>query len=152
MNHNYELVEFESNHAMKIFSDNERVGIYYPLPYDELVKAYTSPGSVGVTLLCDESPIACGGIINLSWDRGEAWLLNSPCFWKSLKTTYHYVKNTLPMLARLGGFIRVQATSYNSEHCGLFRHLGFTKEGVMSMFGPNKEDATLYAKIFTEEA
>jgi hypothetical protein len=148
----YELVEFEEEHARVIFEVNEAAGKTSALPVEEVIKAYTSKGSVGVTLLCKDVPVASGGIINMEWNRGEAWLLTTPTFWCSLKTTYYFVRKTFPILASLGGFIRVQATSFNPNYCALFRHLGFAKEGTLAAYGPHRENAILYSRIFTEVA
>lgn len=145
----YELVKFDGDHAREIFKANDAK---LPLSPDEMIRVYCSPGSVALTLMVDGIPIASAGIINLSWNRGEAWLLTSPEFERHHKTTYRYMQSTIPVLVDMGGFERVQATSFGGRHEAMFKHLGFQFEGVMRHFGPAGEDAFMYSRIFQRRA
>lgn len=144
----FELTEFKADHARAIFEAN---AVKLPLPIEEMITVYVSPGSVALTLLSGEMPVACAGIISLSWHRGEAWLLTSKEFGACVKTAYGYMRHWLPALAAMGEFARVQATSFEPTNSALFEHLGFMQEGIMRRFGPKGENAILYSRIFNRK-
>ena len=113
-----------------------------------LEQAYFSPGSVALCLLADDVPVFAGGIVNMQWKRGEAWMLPTPWFKQHVKTCYKSMLEALPKLAARGGFKRVQATCAISVSPSLFRHLGFYSEGTLNAFGPNGETCFMYARLF----
>ena len=114
----------------------------------ELRQSYFSDGSISYCLLADGQPVFAGGIVNLQWHRGEAWILPTPWFHTHIKTCYKYMVRALPTLAALGHFRRVQATCSISVSPLLFRHLGFYSEGILNAFGPNGETCHMYARLF----
>ena len=133
----------------------------------QLEKSYFSPGSIsyclvqiGIEKRIDErtglsyphyvgTPMFAGGIVNLQWKRGEAWILPCQFLHRHLKTCYKAMKADLPRMAIEGGFRRVQATCIDgSISAFLFRHLGFTYEGTLQKFGPNGETCRMYSRIF----
>jgi hypothetical protein len=144
----YYLADFKPAHAREIIKRN---GKDLPLPQEKLIEAYLSPGSVALTILADDIPIACGGIINQDWHNGEAWLLTAIEFGYYRKTAYRFVKEALPLLAQMGDFKRVQAHSYDREQCAIFKHLGFQFEGVIRRFTWNNRDAFLFSRLFPED-
>ena len=111
---------------------------------EEMMQAYFSEGSVSYCLMIDGVPVAAAGIMNLGWNRGEAWLLHSPPFRKSL---FGLMREMLPRLARINGFRRLQATCFTRSST-LFEHLGFEREATLKAFGPNGETAEMYSRIF----
>ena len=113
-----------------------------------LRQAYFSAGSVSYCLLADGQPVLAGGVVNMQWKRGEAWMLPTGFFRKHLKTCLRYLKETLPEMAFNGGFKRIQATCSTDISPSLFHHLGFQYEGVMKSFGPNGETCYMYARVF----
>jgi transposase len=145
------IVPFEPWHAEAIL-----FGLPQNRFKDKLIAAYLSPGSIARSLMRDDlygiSPLACGGIINLEFQRGEAWLLCSPRAQFRKFSLWKAVKHCLPELARLGYFRRVQATCYERDKGKFFEKLGFhceTKEEIRMLFyGPNGESADLYSRIF----
>jgi len=139
----YTLTALSPEHLDKLLSQMQ-------LPVDafSLRMAYLSAGSVSYCLLNGDEPILAGGIVNLMWHRGEAWLLTTPFFRKHLRECYKYVKSTLPRMAREGKFKRVQATCAVIMSTVLFDHLGFEYEGTMKCFGPSGETCHMYARLF----
>jgi hypothetical protein len=109
--------------------------------------AYFSPGSAACCLLRDGEPVFAGGIVNLEWHRGEAWILPTRFFREHIKTCLRALAYFLPILARNSGFVRVQATCVRGCSARLFDHLGFTYEGTMKSFGPKGETCSMYARI-----
>ena len=116
---------------------------------EELVCAYLSQGSTAYCLKIDGIPAAAGGIINLNWHRGEAWLLHSSQFDGHVKTVLKLMRQLLPEIAQRGNFRRVQATCFGVP-TALLKHLGFEPEGIMQRFGPNGEPAMMLARMFGE--
>jgi hypothetical protein len=114
----------------------------------DLEKSYLSDGSVGYCLVVDGLPVFAGGVVNLQWQRGEAWILPTPFFRKNIRVCYKYLRDLLPVIRVEGGFKRIQATCAVTVSALLFEHLGFGYEGTMHHFGPNGETCHMYAKVF----
>lgn len=112
----------------------------------ELHRAYFSPGSTAYCLLADGVPVFAGGIVNLQWHRGEAWILPTRFFREHLKTCIKALRAHLPIVAR--GFVRIQATCVEGTSSSIIRLLGFTYEGTMQKFGPNGEPCRMYSRVF----
>src|SRR6185312_9047597 len=94
-------------------------------------RAYFSHGSASFCVLSDGVPVFAGGVVNLQWNRGEAWVLPTPFFRSHLKSCYWVMKQFIPYIAGEFKFQRVQATCVKDVSASLFRHLGFSFEGTM---------------------
>ncbi len=116
----------------------------------EIRKAYFSQGSASLCLLADGEPAFAGGIVNLQWNRGEAWILPTPFFRRHVKTCLRELRDYLPVLARQQGFVRVQASCMQEVSARLFQHLGFEYEGTLRKWGPNGETCTMHSRIMEE--
>lgn len=121
---------------------------YLPLPKGLDRRAYFSPGSAAFCVLSDGEPKFAGGIVNLQWKRGEAWILPTPFMRSHLKTSVRLMKNYIPLLAEGYGFHRVQATCLKGISTSLFQCLGFSYEGLMKKFGPDGEDCDMWSRTF----
>ncbi len=116
----------------------------------DLRRAYFSPGSVSYCLLADNKPVFAGGVVNMQWKRGEAWILPTSWFHKHKLVCLRYMARMLPCLAIEGSFKRIQATCIVNISTTLFDWLGFKYEGTLAAFGPNSETCHLYAKVFSK--
>ena len=58
-----------------------------PVTSETLEKSYFSYGSIAYCLLDDGEPVFAGGIVNLQWNRGEAWLIPNQWFQRHQKTS-----------------------------------------------------------------
>ena len=114
----------------------------------ELQRAYFSQGSAALCLLSDGEPVFAGGIVNLMWHRGEAWILPTVFFRTHVKTCLKELRDYLPVLARECGFERVQATCVKGISDKLFAHMGFEYEGTLKRFGPNGETCGMWSRVF----
>jgi len=114
----------------------------------EVKRAYMSPGSLAYCLLADGEPVFAGGVVNLHWSRGEAWMLPTEWFHNHVRTCFRFIKQMVPEMAKVGQFKRLQATCSIMISTNLFRHLGFEYEGTLKQFGPNGETCHMYARIF----
>jgi hypothetical protein len=121
-------------------------GLSLPRGIDK--RAYFSPGSVAFCLLSGGIPVFAGGIVNLAWNRGEAWVLPTPFFRRHLSACLRCMREMLPYMASEYGFERVQATCIKGLSAKLFHHLGFSYEGTMAKFGPFGETCDMYSRIF----
>lgn len=142
--------EFKPEHARSILENSINSGNEFYLSIDEMLRVYSSPESFATTIMIgdemDQYPIACGGIINLLWGRGEAWFLTAPEFHSYLKTAYKVTKQAFKDLVDKCSFRRIQGTSYDSCN-SLFKHLGFHKEAELEKYGPKGEMAIIYAQF-----
>ena len=111
-------------------------------------KSYFSDGSISYCLLADGEPVLAGGIVNMQWNRGEAWMLPTPFFHRHVRVCYKKIKDTIPYMAKIGGFKRVQTTCAVMVSTILFEHLGFVYEATLKCFGPNGETCYMYARFF----
>lgn len=119
-----------------------------PLPEGLDRRAYFSKGSAAFCVLVDGEPVFAGGVVNLQWKRGEAWILPTPYFRSHFKSCYFILKSFLPFVADEFGFQRVQATCLTGASASLFQHLGFGFEGTMAKFGPAGETCDMWSRIF----
>jgi len=139
-----EIVPLESSHIEKIYDSLEKI----PISKMDYITAALSPGSLAYAAIQDGTIVACGGIVNIGWNRGEAWLLITPQFKSCIKSVYGFMRKLLPQMAKSGKYRRVQATTWNNS--SLFKHLGFSVEGLLLCYGPNGEDTLMYSRIFGE--
>jgi hypothetical protein len=116
----------------------------------DLRQAYFSRGSASLCLLANGVPVFAGGIVNLKWNRGEAWILPTPFFRSHVKTCLRELRDYIPSLAKQCGFRRIQATCVQGVSAKLFMHLGFEYEGTMKHFGPNGETCSMYSRTMGE--
>jgi hypothetical protein len=144
-----QIVPLTIEHVQQIVERNRADGFNnIPADFDAgvLTRAYLSQGSPAFCLMNNE-PIIAGGIINLDWHRGEAWMLHTKLLHKYLKTSLRTLKEELPKIAIANGFKRVQATSFidNEEFLNI---LGFHHEATLQCFGPNQETGKLFVRFF----
>jgi hypothetical protein len=140
----FEVVELKSRDLKKLLA----LPPSGPVTVKTLKKSYFSKGSAAYCLLADGEPVFAGGIVNLQWNRGEAWITPNPFFRKNLRTCFRILKKMLPEIAARNGFRRVQAVCSIDVSGTLFRHLGFKFEGTLESFGPSGETCMMYSKIF----
>jgi hypothetical protein len=114
----------------------------------ELHRAYFSPGSVSRCLTVDDIAVFAGGVVNMQWKRGEAWMLPTPWFKQHVKTSLRAMRDMLPQMVAEGGYKRVQVTCATHVSVLLFKHLGFAYEGMLCAFGPNGETCYMYSRLF----
>jgi len=111
---------------------------------------YLTDGSVGYCLLADGEPVFVGGVVNMQWRRGEAWMLPTIFFREHRDICLRYIYRIIKLAAVTGGFRRIQATCAINISTTLFDWLGFKYEGTLAAFGPNSETCHLYAKVFSK--
>lgn len=121
---------------------------HLPLPAGIEREAYFTDGSIARCVLADGVPVFAGGIVNLKWNRGEAWILPTPFMRQHFKTCYRLMREAIPHMALRGHFARVQAVCSCGSSTVLFRHLGFNPEGRLARYGPKNEDCFMWSRCF----
>ena len=139
----YKITALSSEHLDKLLPQ-AKLGV----DATALRLTYFSPGSVSYCLLADGKPVFAGGIVNLMWCRGEAWMLPTPFFREHVRDCFRRIKDIIPLMAKEGSFKRVQSTCAITVSAILFKHLGFKYEGTLSRYGPSGEDCFMYARLF----
>ena len=140
---NYEIVDLTDEYLDKMLEDAPQTVLT-----EQLKRAYFSLGSASRCLLADGVPVFAGGIVNLQWNRGEAWILPTNFFRKHIKVCIRSVRFYLPCLAKTHHFARVQATCVKGIEASIIRHMGFDYEGTLRKFGPSGETCDMYSRIF----
>ena len=139
----YKVTPLSHEHLDKLL-DQVSLGI----ESTSLRQSYFSPGSISYCLLANGEPVFAGGIVNLMWNRGEAWVLPTRFFRSHVKICFKTLRDMISKAAKEGSFKRVQATCAVTVSAKLFEHLGFEHEGTMKCFGPRGEDCLMYARLF----
>lgn len=123
---------------------------HLPVPAGADTRAYFIPGSAAFCVLSEGKPVFAGGVVNLQWGRGEAWIIPTPFLRSHLKSAFSVMAEFVPYIAETFKFRRVQAncTAGLASSATLFRHLGFTYEGTLQKFGPNGEPCESYSRTF----
>ncbi len=114
----------------------------------DLRRSYLSSGSVSYCLLADGQPVFAGGVVNMQWKRGEAWMLPTPFYHRHTLICLRYMWRLMPILSIEGNFKRIQATCAINISTTLFQWLKFKYEGTLEHFGPNGEQCHVYARLF----
>ncbi len=151
----FRLVPFRREYGEYLFEQNIKDNIKVlcdNINPDDVMKVWESNGTA-YTLLLDDIPIGSAGIVNMGWNRGEAWTLVCSQFYKYRKTCFKLIRNMLEVLAKDMKLIRVQSLINENISCKdiWMKHLGFkceTPEGMRG-FGPNGETFYQYSRIFT---
>ena len=104
-------------------------------------------GQHSYTLLIDEKPIICSGIVVIAKGIGEVWTVSDKTVDKYPIAVHKSILKLLNKFDQLK-FHRLQAICAMIGNSGKWlEKLGFEKEGIMRQFGENKEDYLLYGRI-----
>lgn len=145
-------VEFEAAHARKIIESNGRdqeawcdadFSDHWCKSMEGRIWAYT--------LMVDDIPVACVGLILQDWGKAEAWVLFSDSFKDHILTIYRIIKVGLKMAFSEKNLSRIQATIDTSypETVRWIESLGFEYEGRLKKYGPPPQhsDFLMYARV-----
>lgn len=109
----------------------------------------TEADNLSMTGLVDGVIVGCGGIRRL-WDGvGEVWLMLSPTVNRFPIRTGEVIVNGMRALIEDNDFFRLQGwcrVGFTKAHT-VFRHLGFTPEGIARKYAPDKVDCVLYGLV-----
>lgn len=146
------LIEiYKPEHAYDILERNVRdidLQLSQYLNWEEQCKLFAEHPAY--TLFVNGDVVACGGVVLMGFDRGEAWTLFSILISRYPKAVIKATKSCLKNIVSEQNLKRVQALvnpKYTKGHRFL-SFLGFQKEGLLRFYGPNGENMTLYSRIF----
>jgi len=88
--------------------------------------------------------IAAGGIVDIGWNRGEAWIVVDSSRLSGVRRAIRIIRESYQSMAKR--FRRVQAVCYCDSDV-LIRHLGLEYEATLRAYGPNGEDGRIYARV-----
>lgn len=146
-----EVMEFNKRHAYQILKDRTNSGLLLTELGDweaEIKKWGKGPA---YTILHEEHPIMCAGVVLLGWKQGEAWTLFGPDFRLYHKSCFGIIRDYLDRIARDHQLRRVQSYTLANFFPGhhFLHHLGFEWEGWPRAAGPNNEDLFLFGKVYS---
>jgi hypothetical protein len=137
-------ITMDDLHSMKKMS-----GLFAHIDIEYTGHALISVGA-GFSMIEDGQCIGCGGVIPRWSGVGEVWIAVSENLRRRPLLLVKETLRVMDMLNTRSGFHRLQL-HIPSTDTGLKRwaeSLGFTFEGRMLQYGPDKRDHDLYARIF----
>ena len=147
---NFEIVPYEKRHGDEIvaFGMNDKL-MEIDASFTENRIDIAVPG-LSYTLLCDNQPILGGGIYPL-WDGvAEGWVISSKKVHDHKIKSAASVKKRLDLLCTNNKIWRLQTSVKEEFKTGVrfAEWLGLKKEGLMTMYGPDKTNYHRMAKIY----
>lgn len=147
---NWQITEYEPEHARTIIKMNERSQEAW-IKKGDIDKwcLACKTGGPAYTLIVEDVPVVCAGVILNEWGRAEAWSLLSNAFYKHKIKAYRAIKAGLDSIVIENKLTRIQATvdSNSPEAIDFIECLGFEYEGRLRQYGPNREDYLMFSRI-----
>lgn len=138
------IVNYKKEHAYSILHRNVEEGSTLAKNFEEIAEAWEH--GQAYTAIYNETPIFCGGVVDIGWHRGEMWMLTSSLFYKFPLACFKICKNKADEFS--SKYKRVQVTSFmNKKHIKFIERLGFNQEGLLKSYGPNNEDVIMFSRI-----
>jgi hypothetical protein len=140
----------ECRQAGKLDIENFRYdGIEYSMlqtiDINKQLELYAKIGHVWVTVK-DNEPIAIYGLYECSPKVLHCWMLFNKASAKAAKTIIKEMKQILE--ESMNTHHRIQTYLFMGDHAAKYlKVLNFKKEGTMRAFGPQKEDAEIWAMV-----
>ena len=147
---NFEIVPYEKRHGDEIvaFGMNDKL-MEIDASFTENRIDTAIPG-LSYTLLCDNQPILGGGIYPLWNGVAEGWVISSKRVFDYKIKSAASVKKRLDLLCTNNKIWRLQTSVKEEFKTGVrfAEWLGLKKEGLMTMYGPDKTNYYRMAKIY----
>lgn len=148
MSDNWQIIQYEPEHAMQIIENNMRLQEKL-IPESDMKKwSYLCKESgPAYTLMVDDVPVVCAGIVLQEWDKGEAWSLLSSLFYRHKVKAYRAIKAGLEAFIAEKRLKRVQSVVDPEFQPAIdfIECLGFEYEGRLRKYGP-AGDYLMYAR------
>jgi RimJ/RimL family protein N-acetyltransferase len=124
------------------------------VPEEEQGRAKSNITSgIAMTLLINDTVIGVAGV-RLFWDGvGHAWLFKvarrQDIIWKAIKI-YEIIEKEIEVIREKYKLHRLQATAVAENIIGqkFLKRLGFKEEGLLEMYGEDKADSIMFAKVW----
>jgi hypothetical protein len=146
---NWGLVGFKPEHAEQIITGNLRVqeGWVKACEIPDMLARYKD--SFAYSVIVDQVPIACAGVIIEQWNIGNAWALLSTRFKDYKLAVYRAMKYGLDSCILENKLQRVQCLVDPNHQAAIefIECFGFECECRMRKSGPDGTDFLLYARV-----
>lgn len=144
------IIPFEPEHAQAIVADNLRKQDDCFTDAEQFLKLYDAArnGGPAYTLMVDDVPVACAGVVLQGWRKGEAWSLLSSLFHCHKIKVFRALKSGLDSVIFDHQLRRVQSV-VNPEYpqtIDFIECLGFEYEGRLKRYGPFGEDYLMFSR------
>ena len=147
---NFEIVPYEERHGDEIvaFGMNDKL-MEIDASFKENRIDIAVPG-LSYTLLCDNQPVLSGGIYPLWNGVAEGWVISSKRVFDYKIKSASAIKKRLDLLCTNNKIWRLQTSVKEDFKTGIrfAEWLGLKKEGLMTMYGPDKTNYYRMAKIY----
>ena len=146
----FEIVPYEKRHGDEIvaFGMNDKL-MEIDASFTENRIDIAVPG-LSYTLLCGTDPVLSGGIFPLWNGVCEGWVISSKRVFDHKIKAAASVKKRLDLLCTNNKIWRLQTSVKEDFKTGIrfAEWLGLKKEGLMTMYGPDKTNYYRMAKIY----
>tara|TARA_B100001113_G_scaffold320331_1_gene289508 strand:+ start:280 stop:729 length:450 start_codon:yes stop_codon:yes gene_type:complete len=118
--------------------------------WEEWARDHVDEGSAYTGLDHNDNIVACGGIVKL-WDQhGDAWFYGTHHLPKHIKSVVKVLRKSIEIIAEQKDYKRVSTHVLADwdEALRFIKFLGFKEEGFHPKYGPNETDYYSYARIF----
>jgi hypothetical protein len=142
-----DVMPFKFEHFQALDIGRPHQAFFYDFPeYDKLLRA--AENQTSWSGFHEGRVIACGGIVKLWRGVGEGWLFTSPEIIRHKISLTKIVKRLLFKAEQETGLHRIQALVLETFTQGRawIQLLGFKSEGVLSCYGPNRENFIMYGR------
>tara|TARA_B100001013_G_C24517918_1_gene405740 strand:- start:311 stop:742 length:432 start_codon:yes stop_codon:yes gene_type:complete len=138
------LVEYQADHACSILDEGSAASQLW----SEQAKIIEKHAG-GVTLLIDDRPVVCTGLIELWENCAEAWVIASSNISRTPVSISRAMKRGLNKRILEDGYDRVQANVRADWPTAIrfAEFVGMKREGMMRRFGPEGADYVRFAWV-----
>jgi hypothetical protein len=102
------------------------------------------------TLLDGDKPIISGGVAIMWQGVGDSWMLVSKYVKKYPLSVYKTVSSIMEGIIERHKLYRIQTVIKEDDSTAInwIERLGYTREGVLRQFGPDRQNYLMYGRIF----
>ena len=142
---------FKAEHAYEILDRNvreENIQLSRLGDFGAIARAWET-GGPSYTFFMDGQAVFCAGVVDMLYQRGEAWSLLSSLFYKHPKLCARIIKKELGKIIKEHDYKRVQSIiePEDSRAIRFIEWLGFEREGLLRKYMPHEKDMLMYARI-----
>lgn len=145
----YLIKPYRPEHAFEILEQNIRnVDLQLSNVMDWEAQCREWAKHPSFTLVVDDELVACGGVVDIGYNRGEAWILFSKLIYKYPVACFRATRKALEEILKKKDYQRLQAFVKTDHDQGkrFAERFGFKHEGDLRGYGPNGETMSIYAR------
>ena len=118
--------------------------------WEDWARDHVDEGSAYTGIADDNNIIACGGIVRLWHQHGDAWFYGTHHLPKHIKSVVKVLRRSIEIIADKKDYKRVSTHVLADweEALRFIKFLGFKEEGFHPKYGPEETDYYSYARLF----